>query len=98
MVVQENNFLEMRDSVFLGQRFGADTVYFSRLADWGTFSPEELQSRSVHRADHRRHQDLRGGGGRDLGGARRTSRRYRVGGVVSGLEPGSGRRPGPSCR
>ena len=58
MVVQENNFREMRDFVFLGKRFGVDTVYFSRLADWGTFSPEELQSRSVHRADHPRHREL----------------------------------------
>ena len=58
MVVQENNFHEMRDFVFLGKRFGVDTVYFSRLADWGTFSPEELHSRSVHRADHPRHREL----------------------------------------
>jgi len=57
MVVQKNNFDEMREFVFLGKRFGADTAYFRRLADWGTFSPEELQNRSVHRADHPRPGD-----------------------------------------
>jgi hypothetical protein len=58
MVVQENNFHEMREFVLLSKRFGADTAYFSRLADWGTFDPEDLRNRSVHRADHPRHRDL----------------------------------------
>jgi hypothetical protein len=58
MVVQTNNFHEMRAFVLLGKRFRADTVYFSRLADWGTFSGVELQTRSVHRADHSRHREL----------------------------------------
>jgi hypothetical protein len=58
MVVQENNFQQMREFVHLGKRFGADTAYFSRLADWGTFDPEDLRNRSVHRADHPRHRAL----------------------------------------
>ena len=58
MVVQENNFHEMREFVVLSKRFGADAAYFSRLADWGTFDQEDLRKRSVHRADHPRHREL----------------------------------------
>jgi len=58
MVVQENNFQEMVDFVWLGQRFGFDTVYFSQLVNWGTFTDEEYRRRAVHRRDHPRHSDF----------------------------------------
>lgn len=58
MVVQQNNFHEMREFVLLGKRFAADAVYFSRLADWGTFDQAELSNRSVHRTDHPRHREF----------------------------------------
>lgn len=58
MVVQENNFREMPDFVRLGRRFGVDTVYFSQLTDWGTFSDDELRRRSVHDPGHPRHGEL----------------------------------------
>jgi len=58
MVVQENNVHEMVDFVRLGQRFGADIVYFGRLVDWGTFTPSEFRRRAIHRSDHPRHPDL----------------------------------------
>jgi hypothetical protein len=58
MVVQENNFDQMPAFVELGRQFGADRVYFSHLADWKTFSPDELQHRAIHRPEHPRHSEL----------------------------------------
>ncbi len=57
-IVQANNFHEMREFVELGRRVHADTVIFSRLNDWGTFPHAVLTSRSIHRPDHPRHQEL----------------------------------------
>jgi len=59
MVVQDNNIDEMADFVRLGRRFAADTVYFSQIVNWGTFSDAEFRARAVHRPDHRRHAALR---------------------------------------
>lgn len=58
MVVQENNFMEMPDFVRLGKRFGFDSVYFSQLANWGTYSEEEFRSRAVHLPTHPRHSEF----------------------------------------
>jgi len=58
MVVQENNFMEMPGFVTLGKRFHADTVYFSQLVNWGTFSDEEFRKRAVHLPKHPRHKEL----------------------------------------
>jgi MoaA/NifB/PqqE/SkfB family radical SAM enzyme len=58
MVVQENNIHEMVDFVRLGQRFGFDTVYFSQLVNWGTFTDEEYRRRAVHRREHPRHSEF----------------------------------------
>jgi hypothetical protein len=58
MVVQENNFAEMPDFVRLGKRFGVDTVYFHRLVNWGTFSPEEYAGRAVHEPSQPRHREF----------------------------------------
>jgi MoaA/NifB/PqqE/SkfB family radical SAM enzyme len=58
MVVQENNFEEMPAFVRLGKRFGVDRVYFSQLINWGTFSAEELDSRTVHNPKHPRHEEF----------------------------------------
>ena len=58
-VVQQNNFLEMPDFVELGRRFGVDTVHFSQLVDWGTYSPGEYHQRAVHRPAHPAHPAFR---------------------------------------
>jgi MoaA/NifB/PqqE/SkfB family radical SAM enzyme len=58
MVVQENNFLEMRDFIRLGRRLEVDTVFFSRLVNWGTFSNVEYLNRAVHLPGHPRHTEL----------------------------------------
>jgi hypothetical protein len=54
MVVQQKNFREMPEFVRLGQRIGVDTVYFSQLVNWGTFSDFGLRTRVVHKRDHTR--------------------------------------------
>jgi MoaA/NifB/PqqE/SkfB family radical SAM enzyme len=58
MVVQENNFMEMPEFVTLGKRFHVDTVYFSQLVNWGTFSDEEFRTRAVHLPKHPRYKEL----------------------------------------
>lgn len=58
MVIQENNFMEMPDFVHLGKRFYFDTVYFSKLVDWGTFPKEEFNKRAIHLPAHARHSEL----------------------------------------
>ena len=58
MVVQENNFEQMADFVRLGQRFKVDSIYFSQLVNWGTFSNEEFTARAIHMPSHPRHQDF----------------------------------------
>jgi organic radical activating enzyme len=58
MVVQENNFREMPDFVRLGKRFGFDTVYFSQLVNWGTFSEGEFRRRAIHLPTHPRHAEF----------------------------------------
>ena len=55
MVVQENNFMEMPAFVLLGQRFHADTVYFSQLVNWGTYSNKEFSNRAIHLPTHPKH-------------------------------------------
>jgi hypothetical protein len=52
MVVQQNNFHEMADFVRLAQRLKVDTVYFSQLVNWGTFTESEFNARAVHLPDH----------------------------------------------
>jgi hypothetical protein len=58
MVVQSNNFTEIPAFVALGERFSADRIYFSRVANWGTFSRAEFRSRAVHRPEHPGHHRL----------------------------------------
>jgi hypothetical protein len=55
MVVQANNYSEMPDFVELGKRFNVDTVYFSRMTNWGTFNPEQFRARTVHDPAHPEH-------------------------------------------
>jgi MoaA/NifB/PqqE/SkfB family radical SAM enzyme len=58
MVVQENNFHEMPAFIDLGKYFGFDTVYFSQLVNYGTFTQEELLRRAVHNPDHPKHEEF----------------------------------------
>jgi pyruvate-formate lyase-activating enzyme len=58
MVVQENNFMEMPQFVRLGMDFAFDTVQFSRLMDWSTFTRADLEQRQIHRREHALHSEL----------------------------------------
>jgi pyruvate-formate lyase-activating enzyme len=51
-VVQDHNFNEMPDFIRLGERLGVDQVFFQKITDWGTFSPEELNKRKVYEQHH----------------------------------------------
>lgn len=58
MVVQENNFREMPDFVRLGRRLHFDTVYFSQLVNYGTYTEEEFRNRAIHFRTHPRHPEF----------------------------------------
>lgn len=58
MVVQENNYREMPDFIRLGKHFCFDSVYFSQLVNYGTYSDKEFKKRAVHFPDHPRHQEF----------------------------------------
>lgn len=58
MVVQENNFHEISDFIDLGKRFDFDTVYFSQLVNYGTYSKEEFLRRAVHHLHHPKHKEF----------------------------------------
>jgi MoaA/NifB/PqqE/SkfB family radical SAM enzyme len=48
MVVQKNNFLEMSEFIQLGKQYNFDSVSFSQLVNWSTFSEQEFRERAVH--------------------------------------------------
>jgi hypothetical protein len=48
MVVQRENFRQMRDFWEWGKRLGCDQVTFQRLADWNSLSRPEYEARAVH--------------------------------------------------
>jgi len=56
-VVQANNLREMEAFCHLAERFGW-RCYFSKLANWGTFSRCEYAERAVHRPAHPKHREL----------------------------------------
>jgi len=58
MVVQENNFMEMPDFVYLGKRYDFDRVYFSQLVNWGTFFEKEFENRAIHSRAHPRYSEF----------------------------------------
>ena len=57
-VVQENNFAEMAEFLKFSLKHHATTVYFSALANWGTYSPEDYSRRAVHLPTHPRYGEL----------------------------------------
>lgn len=54
-VVRLENYEQMPKFVELGNKFGVDDIYFSRMEDWGSFSCNQLPERQVHLADHPKH-------------------------------------------
>lgn len=57
-VVQENNFRQMPDFIRMTRDLGFDLVYFHKLCNWGTFTPQEYDRRSVHKLSHLRHHEF----------------------------------------
>lgn len=50
--VQADNFREMGDAVDLAKMVGATGIYFARITNWGTFTPEEYKSKAVFLPSH----------------------------------------------
>ncbi|MES2823531.1 MAG: hypothetical protein V4732_08015 [Pseudomonadota bacterium] len=57
-VVQNNNWHEMKEFVEVARKWKADTVYFSALSNWGTFSKREYLERAIHKPSHRNFKKL----------------------------------------
>lgn len=57
-VVRAENFDEMPEFVAMGEHFGVDDIYFSRMEDWGSFSCNQMPSMQVHLVDHPKHNDF----------------------------------------
>lgn len=57
-VVQNNNFEEMPDFVWLGKKLDCDEVLFQKIFNWGTYEEEDFKEIAVHEPIHKRHQDF----------------------------------------
>ena len=54
-VVQENNFREMPLVIEIGKKNNVDTVYFSLIVNWGTWTDQQFMNKAVygqHHSDH----------------------------------------------
>jgi wyosine [tRNA(Phe)-imidazoG37] synthetase (radical SAM superfamily) len=56
--VQVDNFREMGDFVDLGHKYGADSVNFLRITNWGTFSTAEYARTAVFMPSHPQYEDF----------------------------------------
>lgn len=56
--VQAENFHEMGDMVSLADALGATGVYFGKITNWGTFSPQVYAAKAVFLPTHPRHRDF----------------------------------------
>lgn len=57
-VVQDLNYKEMPKFVDIGLDVGADEVFFQKIVDWKTYSPEEFQKRLIYLESHPDHFDF----------------------------------------
>lgn len=56
--VQSENYREMGDAVDLAHQVGATGIYFARLTNWGTFTPERYREKAVFQPTHPDHPDF----------------------------------------
>ena len=56
-VVQKHNYKEMPLVVEIGKKLKVDTVYFSRIINWGTFNEEEFDSHAIWKSTHPEFKD-----------------------------------------
>ena len=57
-VIQKNNYLQIEEFIKFGEKYGADTVEFQQLGNWGTFSQEEYAERNVLDEKHELHEEV----------------------------------------
>ncbi|MEL6485832.1 MAG: radical SAM protein, partial [Pseudomonadota bacterium] len=50
--VQQDNYLEMADAVDLAKEVGAQSIYFARITNWGTFTPAQFAHKAVFMPSH----------------------------------------------
>ena len=55
-VVQENNYLEMKDFVRLGLQNNCDLICFKQLQDWRTYPKGEYECRAIQLPQHAKHE------------------------------------------
>lgn len=51
-VVQNENYIEMKDFVEMGIELGVDAVYFQRIINWETYSRSEFKKHAVWKKGH----------------------------------------------
>ncbi|MHA6720238.1 radical SAM protein [Sphingomonas sp. RS6] len=56
--VQTENFHEMGEGVALADSLGATSIYFGKITNWGTFSPEQYATKAVFLPQHPRHAEF----------------------------------------
>lgn len=56
--VQQDNFKEMGDAVDLAKQVGADSIYFARITNWGTFTTEQFRHKAVFMPSHPEYADF----------------------------------------
>lgn len=50
-VVQKENYKEMVDFVQWGKELGVDEIFFTKILNWGTYTPEEFEEISMMEKD-----------------------------------------------
>ena len=59
MIVQRDNFRQMRAFVEMARRFHADRAVFSALDNWGSYAPDVWKALAVHRPKNPHFDELR---------------------------------------
>lgn len=57
-VVQAGNYKEIPEFVELCQRLGVDRIYWQKMWNWDTWSPEEFQRNNIYNPDHPQYPEL----------------------------------------
>lgn len=57
-VVRAENYTEILDFIDLGNRFGVDDIYFSRMEDWGSISCNCVANFQVHKKTHKNYDEF----------------------------------------
>lgn len=57
-VVQQENFRELPEFIAWGNHWGADNFWLQRMANYGSFTAAEFQSKDVCRPDHPDHEEF----------------------------------------